>query len=100
MRKVTGIALGAIASIGLLAAGCEDRQDNRGLGGAGTEQRQPGNQGGRLGDGKVGQNNGVIDDGEGPIERGGKADDKVGNKPGVINDGEGPIERQQQQQQR
>jgi hypothetical protein len=97
MRNVTGIALAAIASIGLLVAGCEDRRDNnnRGFGGAGTEQRQT-NQDGRIGDGKVGGNNGVLDDGEGPLERRGKADDKIGNNPGVINDGEGPIERQQQ----
>jgi hypothetical protein len=96
MRNVTGIALAAIASVGLLTAGCEDRRDNnRGFGGAGTEQRQT-DQDGRIGDGKVGKNNGVIDDGEGPLERGGKADDKIGNNPGVINDGEGPIERHQQ----
>jgi hypothetical protein len=88
MRKVTGIALAAIASVGLLAAGCEDRNDNRGLGGSGTTSEQR-----RVGDGKVGKNNGVIDDGEGPIERGGKADDKIGNNPGVINDGEGPLEK-------
>ena len=39
----------------------------------------------------IGNRKGVINDGEGPLERG--ADGKIGDREGVINDGEGPLEK-------
>jgi hypothetical protein len=88
------LLLGAFVTLGLAGA-CRDNASYRdtsrpaateGTGGSGNVDNS------RIGDGKIGENNGVIDDGEGPLENDGKADDKVGNNPGVWNDGEGPIE--------
>lgn len=45
----------------------------------------------------IGNRKGVINDGEGPLERG--ADGKIGDRKGVINDGEGPLEKREQPQQ-
>lgn len=97
MTKLMRVMVGAIAAGGLVLAGCQDRSTelDEGQGGSGLEQneRLDRQDNSRLGDGKIGENNGVIDDGEGPLEgKSGKADDKIGNEPGVWNDGEGPIE--------
>lgn len=100
MNKLMRFAVGAVAAAGLALAGCQDRSTEleEGQGGAGFEQNEQLNQdNSRLGDGKIGENNGVIDDGEGPLEENnvggsGGADDKMGQEPGVWNDGEGPIE--------
>lgn len=98
MKKA--LMVGAVAALGLFGFGCQDNRtpanDNAGTGGSGYTtgtQQQDTTQTPRLGDGKIGNNNGVIDDGEGPLEgNSGKADDKIGDQPGVWNDGEGPIE--------
>jgi hypothetical protein len=79
-------------ALALGAVGCErEMEHNRppattdnGTGGSGYEAED-----------SIGEKNGVIDDGEGPLERDGKADDKIGNEPGVFDDGEGPIENRQ-----
>lgn len=86
MKKT--LLIGAVAAASLFGVACfENRDADRGTGGSGNVEEP------RLGDGKIGQENGVVDDGEGPLEgQAGEADDKIGNKPGVINDGEGPIE--------
>ena len=91
------VVVGGVAALTLFGVGCQDkaRQDNSGTGGSGSSVTQDHNgDGKRLGDGKIGRNNGVVDDGEGPLEGNrGKADDKIGKQPGVWNDGEGPIEK-------
>lgn len=104
------LAVGAIASTALFGFGCRSSTYDEGTGGSGYNNRgdttvgntNPGDDSKRLGDGKIGRNNGVIDDGEGPIESlggSGKADDKIGNNPGVWHDGEGPFEQGDPQQQ-
>lgn len=94
MRKLTTMIVGTVAAVGLLV-GCQDRTEQpAGTGGAGYEQKDDA----RLGDGKIGEKEGVVDDGEGPLEGDGKADDKIGDRPGVINDGEGPIEENVQEE--
>lgn len=106
------VAAGALAAIVAFGFGCKDTARDgygrEGTGGSGElgqnpavrdeaapinrdvrmdEHPEP-----RIGDGKIGNKNGVIDDGEGPLERDGVSDDKIGKKPGVWNDGEGPVE--------
>lgn len=95
MRKMT-VVVGALAALGLFGFGCNDTRPaaNNGTGGSGYVDTNQSAQDPKLGDGKIGNSNGVIDDGEGPLEgKSGKADDQVGSQPGVWNDGEGPIER-------
>jgi predicted small secreted protein len=66
----------------------ETKDEMRGTGGAGEA----------ADDGPdIGNRKGVINDGEGPLERG--ADGKIGDRPGVINDGEGPLEKDEQPKQ-
>lgn len=105
------VAAGALAAIAAFGFGCKDTRDGygrEGTGGSGELGRNPATQDEqapinrdvrmdeqpepRIGDGKIGNQNGVIDDGEGPLEGNGVADDKIGEKPGVWNDGEGPVE--------
>jgi hypothetical protein len=95
MKATKWLVTGALASFALVGGACRDRYEparpvvnDPGVGGSGDLN----NDGKRIGDGKIGRNNGVIDDGEGPLEGDHKADDKVGDRPGVWNDGEGPIE--------
>jgi hypothetical protein len=98
--NVKTLIVGAISTLGLAGLGCRDYdkpsrtpsvEEQRGTGGSGDLDHD----GRRVGDGKIGNENGVIDDGEGPLEDDGKADDKIGDRPGVVNDGEGPIEERQ-----
>jgi hypothetical protein len=96
MKSRIWVVTAAIAALGAFGIGCRDRATD------GSEQNQPQGTGGsgqvdepRVGDGKVGRNNGVIDDGEGPLEQDGRSEDKIGDNPGVLNDGEGPIEQHQ-----
>lgn len=99
MRKTMRVVLGAVAAFGLATAvGCQENREAEGLGGAGmeeqqqenntfgTEQNEP-----NLGDSQMGDEPGVFNDGEGPIE-GNNAEPNIGENEGVINDGEGPIE--------
>jgi hypothetical protein len=94
MKKLT--VAGLVAAAGLFV-GCRDnnRYDRtpnpelRGTGGSG-----------QVGDGKIGNNNGVLNDGEGPLEENhdaNKTDGKIGNNNGVLNDGEGPLEQNHDQ---
>jgi len=85
------LLLGALATLGLAGA-CRDNASYRDANRPAATEGTGGSGDSRFGDGKIGENNGVIDDGEGPLEGDGRADDKVGNNPGVWNDGEGPIE--------
>lgn len=88
------LLIAAAAAATLVGFGCNTRSNApaNGTGGSGYSAHNPGDDSKRIGDGKIGRNNGVIDDGEGPLEQNGKSDDKIGNQPGVWNDGEGPIE--------
>ena len=102
----TRIFAAIAAAVALVGFGCNDHRatTNEGTGGSGYtapapavnennyENNNPGDDNQRLGDGKIGENNGVLDDGEGPLEGNGVSDDKMGQEPGVWNDGEGPIE--------
>jgi hypothetical protein len=87
------------AMVGVLAGssifvGCKsDREEAReDMNEAREELREEGTGGsGQIGDGKVGRNEGVLNDGEGPLEENRRNDDTtIGRNPGVINDGEGP----------
>lgn len=98
MKTFKIFAVGALAATALMGFGCRDTTTTTpGTGGSGAYGRDnPGADDKKLGDGKIGRNNGVIDDGEGPLENmghDGKADDKIGNNPGVWHDGEGPFEK-------
>jgi hypothetical protein len=102
----TWILAGAVAAV-MGLAGCRDRDESRPIDTPKIDNTRPGtgnldpatggsgydSDGKRIGDGKIGNNNGVIDDGEGPLEGDGVADDKIGDNPGVWNDGEGPFEK-------
>lgn len=96
----TRIFAAVAAAVALVGFGCNDHRATKteGTGGSGyqapvvNENNNMGQDEQRLGDGKIGENNGVFDDGEGPLEGDGVSDDKMGQEPGVWNDGEGPIE--------
>lgn len=104
MKRTFKLAMaGAVAALALV--GCKDTRSYdaaEGTGGSGTfeDRNAPINQdvrmdehpAPRIGDGKIGNENGVIDDGEGPLEQDGVVDDKMGENPGVWNDNEGPVE--------
>ncbi len=90
------ILAGALAVVGVGGIACQDgeraepRVIEEGTGGAGREGMDH-----KAAD-SIGDKNGVIDDGEGPLEQDGVADDKIGDEPGVFDDGEGPIEERTQ----
>lgn len=85
-------AIAVAAAVGMGCRGGEQAEprideQQQGTGGSGYDHKAADS---------IGDKNGVIDDGEGPLEQDGRAEDKVGNEPGVFDDGEGPIEERQQ----
>jgi hypothetical protein len=90
------VIAGLVGAAGLVV-GCNERREAQGenLGSEmrqGTENLGQETQEGIGGGGEglqMGDNPGVMDDGEGPLEN---EQTRPGNNPGIINDGEGPLE--------
>lgn len=97
MKNLTVAGLVAVAG---LTVGCRETREAE----IEVEDRELGTGGaGQVGDGRIGENEGVLNDGEGPLEENNDRamrndaeeaaqDETIGRREGVLDDGEGPLE--------